>query len=88
MLADSVLSSCLSYPYISFATETSEGLPRPAFLMSWRRRIGKEDESLFFTGCKNAGLEVRHMGSRVFCITPRDATARNATEKLTCEVST
>uniref|UniRef100_A0A2N9I8A2 Uncharacterized protein n=1 Tax=Fagus sylvatica TaxID=28930 RepID=A0A2N9I8A2_FAGSY len=45
-------------------------LPRPAFLMSWRRRIGKEDESLFFTGCTNAGLEAKHIGSRVYCIKP------------------
>jgi hypothetical protein len=45
-------------------------LPRPAFLMSWRRRIGKEDESLFFTGCANAGLEAKHIGSRVYCIKP------------------
>ncbi|XP_042048857.1 protein N-terminal and lysine N-methyltransferase EFM7-like isoform X2 [Salvia splendens] len=43
-------------------------LTRPAFLMSWRRRIGKEEESLFFTGCKEAGLEVEHLGSRVYCI--------------------
>ncbi|KAL8259262.1 hypothetical protein R6Q59_027215 [Mikania micrantha] len=43
---------------------------RPAFLMSWRRRIGKEDESLFFTGCETAGLQVQHLGSRVYCITP------------------
>ncbi|CAH9146912.1 unnamed protein product [Cuscuta epithymum] len=43
-------------------------LPRPAFLMSWRRRIGKEDESLFFVGCEKAGLEVKHLGSRVYCI--------------------
>ncbi|KAK6231227.1 hypothetical protein SCA6_001300 [Theobroma cacao] len=44
------------------------GLPAPAFLMSWRRRIGKEDESLFFSGCEDAGLEVEHIGSRVYCI--------------------
>ncbi|XP_022767719.1 protein N-terminal and lysine N-methyltransferase EFM7-like isoform X1 [Durio zibethinus] len=50
----------------------SMGLPLPAFLMSWRRRIGKEDESLFFTGCENAGLEVKHIGSRVYCIKPRE----------------
>ncbi|CAL0324715.1 unnamed protein product [Lupinus luteus] len=43
-------------------------LPWPAFLMSWRRRIGKEDELLFFNGCENAGLEVQHIGSRVYCI--------------------
>ncbi|XP_050243909.1 uncharacterized protein LOC126692364 isoform X5 [Quercus robur] len=46
-------------------------LPQPAFLMSWRRRIGKEDESLFFTGCADAGLEAEHIGSRVYCIKPR-----------------
>lgn len=45
-------------------------LPWPAFLMSWRRRIGKEDESLFFDGCEKAGLEVKHLGSRVYCIKP------------------
>ncbi|XP_076882777.1 uncharacterized protein LOC143531342 [Bidens hawaiensis] len=45
-------------------------LARPAFLMSWRRRIGKEDESLFFTGCETVGLQVQHLGSRVYCITP------------------
>lgn len=43
-------------------------LPWPAFLMSWRRRIGKEDESIFFDGCEKAGLEVNHIGSRVYCI--------------------
>ncbi|KAL2337753.1 hypothetical protein Fmac_012199 [Flemingia macrophylla] len=43
-------------------------LPRPAFLMSWRRRIGKEDEMLFFNGCEKAGLKVKHIGSRVYCI--------------------
>ncbi|KAL3638056.1 hypothetical protein CASFOL_018069 [Castilleja foliolosa] len=46
-------------------------LSRPAFLMSWRRRIGKDDESLFFSGCEEAGLKVEHLGSRVYCITPR-----------------
>ncbi|CAL9764004.1 unnamed protein product [Musa acuminata subsp. burmannicoides] len=40
---------------------------RPVFLMSWRRRLGGE-ETLFFTGCKDAGLTVRDMGSRVYCI--------------------
>ncbi|THG08462.1 hypothetical protein TEA_001149 [Camellia sinensis var. sinensis] len=54
--------------------ETCLGLPCPAFLMSWRRRIGKEDESLFFNGCENAGLEVQHLGSRVYCIKPRETT--------------
>ncbi|MED6210937.1 hypothetical protein PIB30_068841 [Stylosanthes scabra] len=45
-------------------------LPWPAFLMSWRRRIGKEDEQLFFNGCEKAGLDVQHIGSRVYCIKP------------------
>lgn len=48
--------------------EGTAGLPWPAFLMSWRRRIGKEDETLFFTSCENAGLEVEHLGSRVYRI--------------------
>ncbi|KAL5988068.1 hypothetical protein ACLOJK_035831 [Asimina triloba] len=51
------------------------GLEYPAFLMSWRRRIGKEDEALFFTGCENAGLAVEHLGSRVYCICPKEAAA-------------
>ncbi|PIN08026.1 putative N2,N2-dimethylguanosine tRNA methyltransferase [Handroanthus impetiginosus] len=50
-------------------------LTRPSFLMSWRRRIGKEDESLFFTGCEEAGLEVDHLGSRVYCIKQRGKTS-------------
>ncbi|KAI4324470.1 hypothetical protein MLD38_029958 [Melastoma candidum] len=49
-----------------------EQLPSPAFLMSWRRRIGKEDESLFFDGCEDAGLHVKHLGSRVYCIWPKE----------------
>lgn len=52
------------------APQETQEVPRPAFLMSWRRRIGKEDELLFFTGCENAGLHVKHLGSRVYCITP------------------
>jgi predicted nicotinamide N-methyase len=48
-------------------------LPRPVFLMSWRRRIGKDDESLFFTGCEEAGLEVKHLGNRVYCIKLRES---------------
>lgn len=58
-----------SYKPQEALTATQE-LPLPAFLMSWRRRIGKEEESLFFTGCENAGLQVQHLGSRVYCITP------------------
>ncbi|XP_018472192.1 protein N-terminal and lysine N-methyltransferase efm7 isoform X1 [Raphanus sativus] len=46
----------------------SDMLPWPVFLMSWRRRIGKEDESLFFSGCQEAGFEVKHLGNRVYCI--------------------
>ncbi|KAE9447640.1 hypothetical protein C3L33_20471, partial [Rhododendron williamsianum] len=41
-------------------------------------QIGKEDESLFFNGCENAGLEVQHLGSRVYCIKP-GATAKGTT---------
>eukprot|EP00250_Pteridium_aquilinum_P013259 c21235_g1_i2 orf=108-836(+) len=43
-------------------------LPKPCFLMSWRRRLPKEDEAAFFDGCKNNGLDVKHLGSRVYCI--------------------
>ncbi|KAJ4704445.1 Methyltransferase family protein [Melia azedarach] len=60
--------------------ETMEGLPRPAFLMSWRRRIGKQDEWLFFSGCENAGLEVKHLGSRVYCIKLRQTAMRKPVE--------
>ncbi|XP_017248516.1 uncharacterized protein LOC108219533 isoform X2 [Daucus carota subsp. sativus] len=52
------------------------GAARPSFLMSWRRRIGKEEESIFFKGCENAGLEVQHLGSRVYCIKPREIEAK------------
>lgn len=45
-------------------------LPKPCFLMSWRRRIPKEDEDLFFQGCKGAGLCVADYGARVYCIYP------------------
>ncbi|KAF3449558.1 hypothetical protein FNV43_RR10287 [Rhamnella rubrinervis] len=54
-----------------------EGFPKPAFLMSWRRRIGKEDESLFFGGCEDAGLDVNHIGSRVYCIKLRETAHSN-----------
>ncbi|KAF0912289.1 hypothetical protein E2562_013970 [Oryza meyeriana var. granulata] len=39
----------------------------PMFLMSWRRRIGK-DWCLFFEECKKAGLEVQHLGDLVYLI--------------------
>nr|GMD44955.1 protein N-terminal and lysine N-methyltransferase efm7-like isoform X1 [Ipomoea batatas] len=55
-----------------FEQQDSSALPQPAFLMSWRRRIGKEDESLFFDGCEKAGLKVNHLGSRVYCIKPKE----------------
>jgi len=45
-----------------------ESLPKPCFLMSWRRRIPKEDEDLFFNGCKAANLLVADFGARVYCI--------------------
>lgn len=85
------LIKTLSFLFNSFKTQKDEVsprgndkqndtlavLPRPAFLMSWRRRIGKEDESLFFTGCETAGLEVQHLGSRVYCIKPKKLQSRN-----------
>lgn len=33
--------------------------------------MGKDDDTLFFKGCEDAGLEVQHLGSRVYCITFR-----------------
>ncbi|KAK2979997.1 hypothetical protein RJ640_020023 [Escallonia rubra] len=62
--------------------DTCCGLRRPAFLMSWRRRIGKEDESLFFTGCENAGLQVQHLGSRVYCIKARETSWKETEQVL------
>ncbi|KAH7683418.1 Glycine/sarcosine N-methyltransferase protein [Dioscorea alata] len=59
-----------------FATEVADAsgkvvqLQQPAFLMSWKRRLGK-DEQYFFDGCQDVGLEVVHLGSRVYYITPR-----------------
>ena len=47
-----------------------ESLPKPCFLMSWRRRIPKEDEDFFFNGCKAANLLVADFGARVYCISP------------------
>lgn len=47
-----------------------ESLPKPCFLMSWRRRIPREDEDLFFNGCKAANLLVADFGARVYCISP------------------
>ncbi|GBG69419.1 hypothetical protein CBR_g4113 [Chara braunii] len=38
------------------------------FIMSWRRRIGKKEEALFFEGCNSAGLEHRVVGPRTYCI--------------------
>ncbi|KQK12371.1 methyltransferase-like protein 23 [Brachypodium distachyon] len=43
----------------------------PMFLMSWRRRIGK-DQSLFFEGCEKAGLEVQHLGDLVYLINQKN----------------
>ncbi|XP_020589706.1 protein-lysine methyltransferase METTL21B [Phalaenopsis equestris] len=48
-------------------------LQQPVFLMSWRRRLGGE-ESLFFSGCEDAGLVTTHIGSRVYCISSRRET--------------
>lgn len=40
----------------------------PVFLMSWRRRIGKGHQSLFFDGCEKTGLQVQHLGDLVYLI--------------------
>ncbi|XP_057801252.1 protein N-terminal and lysine N-methyltransferase EFM7 isoform X2 [Salvia miltiorrhiza] len=65
-----LLNSYKANEAVCWRNEANDSCPltRPAFLMSWRRRIGKEEESLFFTGCKEAGLEVDHLGCRVYCI--------------------
>ncbi|GMH10215.1 hypothetical protein Nepgr_012056 [Nepenthes gracilis] len=57
---------------ISSEYEESVGLPCPAFLMCWRRRIGKGDELIFFKGCEDNGLKVQHLGSRIYCIKPAE----------------
>jgi hypothetical protein len=46
-----------------------ERIPKPYFLMSWRRRIPREDEAQFFNGCRTAGLYVTDVGPRIYCIT-------------------
>ncbi|XP_073135274.1 uncharacterized protein [Henckelia pumila] len=76
-----LLKSCESKAINAISSSGDDAclLPRPAFLMSWRRRIGKEDESMFFTGCEKAGLAVDHLGSRVYCITPKDITTDHST---------
>jgi hypothetical protein len=43
----------------------------PMFLMSWRRRIGK-DQSIFYEGCEKAGLEVHHLGDLVYLISKKN----------------
>ncbi|KAL2651410.1 hypothetical protein R1flu_019538 [Riccia fluitans] len=45
--------------------------PSPCFVMSWRRRIPKEDEAEFFEGCNGVGFAVDDLGSRVYCIYPK-----------------
>ncbi|KAI3788665.1 hypothetical protein L2E82_01438 [Cichorium intybus] len=68
---DSMLLLNSNKPQEALATpQEAQDNVQPAFLMSWRLRIGKEEESLFFTGCENAGLQVQHLGSCVYCITP------------------
>ncbi|GAB2235682.1 hypothetical protein Droror1_Dr00026117 [Drosera rotundifolia] len=69
-----LLESFTSKPHVDTSLSgrgANSGVPCPVFLMSWRRRIGKEDETLFFQGCNDAGLEVQHLGSRVYCIKPK-----------------
>lgn len=59
----------ISLPQIYYALAGKEvQLLWPLFLMSWRRRIGREEEALFFTGCEDADLVAQHVGSRVYCI--------------------
>ncbi|XP_010262854.1 PREDICTED: protein N-methyltransferase NNT1 isoform X1 [Nelumbo nucifera] len=81
------LIKTLSFLLKSYKPKDEQAIPRiqdnqpgidrrlhwPAFLMSWRRRIGKEDEALFFNGCEDAGLVVEHVGSRVYCISLRES---------------
>lgn len=43
-------------------------LPKPSFLMSWRRRLPSSDEQIFFSNCRENGLEVVDLGSRVYVI--------------------
>eukprot|EP00898_Chlorokybus_atmophyticus_P006831 jgi/Chlat1/7149/Chrsp57S06745 len=47
---------------------TDSLLSRPSFLMSWRRRINKADEALFFSGCLKAGLTITVVGPRTYLI--------------------
>ncbi|KAG8061598.1 hypothetical protein GUJ93_ZPchr0003g18226 [Zizania palustris] len=52
---------------ITTKSGTQVPLKLPMFLMSWRRRIGK-DQSLFFEACEKASLEVQHLGDLVYLI--------------------
>uniref|UniRef100_A0A0D9W0X5 Methyltransferase small domain-containing protein n=1 Tax=Leersia perrieri TaxID=77586 RepID=A0A0D9W0X5_9ORYZ len=54
---------------ITSKSETQVPVKFPMFLMSWRRRIGK-DQSLFLEAFEKAGLEVQHLGELVYLITP------------------
>jgi hypothetical protein len=58
-----VLSECFVIPLAGEQVVVTY----PMFLMSWRRRIGK-DQSIFFEGCEKAGLEVQHLGDLVYLI--------------------
>lgn len=53
----------------TITTKSGTQVPKksPMFLMSCRRRIGK-DQSLFFEACETAGLEVQHLGDLVYLI--------------------
>ncbi|KAH7431495.1 hypothetical protein KP509_08G051500 [Ceratopteris richardii] len=59
--ADSLYKNCEQKP-------KNIQLPKPCFLMSLRRRLPKEDETVFFNSCEAKGLTVQHLGSRVYCI--------------------
>ena len=59
---------CGSFRYTSGGVDEIGHLPKPSFLMSWRRRLPSSDEQSFFTSCRAKGLEVVDLGSRVYLI--------------------
>ncbi|XP_002968461.2 methyltransferase-like protein 23 [Selaginella moellendorffii] len=79
VIASDILLYVKQYPnlvktlkFLLASDRDSRKLPlsrKPCFVMSWRRRIPKEDEALFFADCGNAGFQVEDLGSRVYRIT-------------------
>ena len=57
LICDKTEIDSLAYIYMPLTGNSRVQLPWPDFLTSWRRRIGNEDESLFFINCANTGLE-------------------------------